>query len=391
VDLEILKHLAALAERHLEEVAVLGPTAVVKEFAAVIHQEMDFLLEGRNIESFSKNFKNTKHIRIPRVYWDYCTEKIITMEFIHGTRMHEFIRTRPAGYDFKLIARRGVDFLFRQVFEFGFFHADPHAGNIFILPDNVIAVLDFGMVGFVNEYLQERLGRALSAFANRDADGLVKVLHDLELVEDQLVTRDLHFDIEHLINYYHNISLAQLNMGTVIFELIDLVRRHHIRVPSQLVLLGKAVSTIEALGKELDPDIDIGETAEPYASKIMFDAVNPLKKAKEVTRFLTDANDLLRSFPDEIAVILKKLRTDKLKMKFEHTGLDPYIRDLDKTGNRLAASVIIAGFLIGSSLITYVDKGPTVFGIPVIGFIGYTLAGLLGLWVIIGIIRSGKL
>ncbi len=277
------------------------------------------------------------------------------------------------------------------MFEFGFFHADPHAGNIFILPGNVIAPLDFGLVGFVNEFLQERLGRALAAFVNRDAHGLIKVLHDLELVEDSLLTRDLYFDLEHLINYYHNISLAQLNLGTVIFELIDLVRKHHIRIPLDLILLGKAVATIEALGKELDPELDIGEAAQPYASKIMLAAVNPLKRAKDLTRFLSDANDLLRSFPDEIATILRKLRSDKLKIKFEHSGLDPYIKDIDKTGNRLASSVIIAGFLIGSSLITYVDKGPTVFGIPVIGFIGYTLAGLLGLWVIIGIIRSGKL
>jgi ubiquinone biosynthesis protein len=391
VDLEILSHLARLAERHIPELAALKPGAVVEEFAAHLHHELDFFKESRNIESFRKNFSNDPCVKIPRVYWDFCTEKLITMEYIRGIRIHDLIRTRPGGYDRRLIARRGVDLLFRQVFDFGFFHADPHAGNILIMRDNVIAPLDFGLVGFVNEFLQERLGRALAAFVNRDARGLIKVLHDLELVEENQLTRDLLFDVEHLINYYHNISLAQLNLGTVIFELIGLVRKHHIRIPLDLIFLGKAVATMEALGRELDPDIDIGEAARPYASKLMLAAVNPLKRAKDLSRFLNDANDMLRSFPEEVDSILKKLRSDRLKIQFEHSGLDPYIKDIDKTGNRLAASVIIAGFLIGSSLITYVDKGPTVLGIPVIGFVGYTLAGLLGLWVIIGIIRSGKL
>jgi ubiquinone biosynthesis protein len=391
VDLEILFHLAGLAERHISELELFNPKALVQEFAANVQHELDFLKEARNIECFRKNFQNDPAVHIPEVYWDYCTEKVITMEFIRGIKISELDRLKQTNCDLPLIARRGVDAVFKQIFRDGYFHGDPHAGNIFILPGNVIVPIDFGLVGFVSEYLRERLGRALAAFVNRDARALVKVLHDLELLEDGAATRDLHFDLEHLINYYHDIELSQLNLGTVILELIDLVRRHRIRIPADLVLLGKAVATMEALGKELDPTIDIGELARPYVSKLMLAAVDPLRAAKEAGRFVSDAHDLLRSFPDDVASILKKLRGDRLKLKFEHAGLDPYVKDLDKVGNRLSASVIIAAFLIGSSLITYVSKGPTILGIPIVGFIGYALAGLLGIWLIIGIIRSGRL
>ena len=391
VDLEILFHLAQLAERHVPELALFNPKAVVAEFAASIHHELDFLKEARNIEGFRKNFLNDPTVRIPSVYWDYCTEKVICMEFIRGIKISELEKLKQTDCDLPLIARRGVDLVFKQIFRDGFFHADPHAGNLFILPGNVIVPIDFGQVGFVSEFLRERLGRALAAFVNRDARALVKVLNDLELIEDGTVTRELNFDIEHLINYYHDISLAQLNLGTIILELIDLIRRHRIRIPADLILLGKAVATMEALGKELDPGIDIAEAAEPYVRKLVLSSIDPFKTAKEVGRFLSDAHDLFRTLPDDASAILKKMRGDRLKIKFEHSGLDPYVKDLDKVGNRLSASVIIAAFLIGSSLITYVSKGPTILGIPVIGFVGYTLAGLLGIWLIIGIIRSGRL
>jgi ubiquinone biosynthesis protein len=391
VDLEILHHLAQLAEKHVSDLAFLQPVAMVKEFASHIQHELDFFREARNIESFRKNFQGDPAVHIPEVFWDYCTEKVITMEFIRGIKISELDKLRQTDCDLPLIARRGMDVVFRQIFVHGFFHADPHAGNIFILPGNIIVPIDFGLVGFVSEFLRERLGRALAAFVRKDSRQLVKVLHDLALIEDGNTTRDLQVDLEHLVNYYHDLPLAQVNLGAVILELIDLIRRHHIRMPMDLVLLGKAVAIMEAIGKELDPRIDIGAVAAPYVGKLMVAAVDPFQKAKEAGQFVMDAGDFLRTFPDDLSFILKKIRNDRLKIKFEHSGLDPYIKDLDKVGNRLAASVVIAAFLIGSSLITYVNKGPTILGIPVIGFVGYVLAGLLGIWLVIGIIRSGRL
>jgi len=396
VDLEILRGLAELAERSLPDMALLNPSGTIKEFQVNLQAELDFHKEGRNIESFRKYFRDDPAIHIPEVYWEYCTEKVLTMEFIQGIKVSDRERLVREGADLPLIARRGLEIVFKQIFRYGFFHADPHAGNIFILPDDagtpaVIAPIDYGMVGFVNEFIQDRLGRALKCFAARDARGLVKVLGDLDLLDDGHVTRELAYDIEHLINYYYNVSLAQLNLGTVIMELIDIIRKHRIRVPCELVMLGKAISTAEALGKDLDPTIDIASIAEPYVTQLVLDEVNPMRKMKEAARFFSDANDLLRVLPDDIQTILRKIRTGKLTVKLEHEKLDTVIKDTDKSSNRLSFSVIIAAFLIGSSLITFTGRGPAILGVPVIGFIGYVLAGLLGIWLVIGIIRSGRL
>lgn len=391
LDLEILLYLAQLAERALPETAAFNPAGVVREFAITLHGELDFLKEARNIECFQKYFGADPHVHIPKLFWDNCSESLITMEYIDGIKISDRERLIKSGADLKLIARRGVDVFFRQIFEYGFFHADPHSGNIFILPGDVLAPIDFGMVGFVNDFHKEKLSRALRAFIQRDARLLVKVLKELELLEDHDVTRELTFDAEHLINYYYNISLAQLNLGTVIMELIDIIRKHHIRIPTELVLLGKSIGIIETVGKELDPSIDIAGVAAPYVQKLMMTEVDPIKRVKDSLRFFSDSDDLLRSLPEDLHTIVKKIRNDKLKVKFEHQNLDRFIRDIDKSSNRISFSVIIAAFVIGASLVTNFDKGPTLLGIPVLGFFGYVLAGIFGILFIIGVIRSGRL
>ncbi|RPJ08949.1 MAG: AarF/ABC1/UbiB kinase family protein, partial [Spirochaetaceae bacterium] len=231
VDLEVLATFADLAERYLPEVALFHPKDIISEFSANLVHELDFLREARNIESFHKYFAKDPEVFIPDIFRDFCTEKILVMDYIHGIKISELDILKSNGYNCKIIAQRGIDSFFKQVFVNGFFHADPHSGNIFILPGNIIAPVDFGIVGFVNDFMRQELGRALEAFVARDARRLVKVLRDLELVEDASVSRELYTDIEHLITYYHHMSLAQLSIGNVINDFIDIVRKHHVRIP----------------------------------------------------------------------------------------------------------------------------------------------------------------
>lgn len=390
-DLFILFELASIAEKYLPELRMLNPKGVIEEFAQSIQYELDFLKEGRNVEAFRKYFQNESSIYIMKVYWKLCTENVLTLEYIDGIKASNLDELRKNKIDFKLIAENGANAFFKQIFELGFFHADPHPGNIFILKDSVLALLDFGMIGYIDDFLQKELGKALIAFIDRDPDRLIKVLRELELIEDSKITRALYYDIKNLINYYYNISLSQLNLATVIFELIEIIRKHHIKIPVDLVLLAKAVSTVESLGKDLYPEFDIVSIAKPYVQKLLLARVNPFNRMKDAANLLQDSSMFIKNLPEELHFILSKIRKDKFKIKMEVSNLDYFVKEMDKSSNRLAFSIVIASVLMGSSLIINIDKGPFLFGMPVLGLAGFLAAGVLGLWLLIAIIRSGRL
>ncbi len=390
-DLSILFELAVIAEKYFPELKLLNPKGVIEEFALSIQYELDFLKEGRNVEAFRKCFKNETGIHIMKIYWKLCTENILTMEYIDGIKASDMEGLKRSNIDFKTIAVNGANIFLKQVFDLGFFHADPHPGNIFILKDNIIALIDFGIIGYIDDFLQKQLGKALVAFVERDPEGLIKVLRELELIEDSKITRALYYDLKNLINYYYNISLSQLNLATVIFELIEIIRKHHIKIPVDLVLLAKAISAVEALGKKLYPEFDIIEVAKPYVSKLMISRINPFNKMKDITDLFQDSSMLLKNLPEELHSILKKIRKDQLTVKIEHSNLDYFVKEMDKSSNRISFSIIIASVLVGSSLIINLDKGPYFFGIPLLGLVGYVTAGILGLWLLVGIIKSGRL
>ena len=390
-DLCILFELSVIAEKYFPDLKMLNPKGVIEEFALSIQYELDFFKEGRNVEAFRKYFQNDPGIHIMKIYWELCTENILTMEYIDGIKASNLEELKKNNIDLKAVAINGANTFLKQVFELGFFHADPHSGNIFILKDSVIALIDFGMIGYIDDFLQKELIKALIAFVDRDPDGLIKVLRNLELVEDSKITRALHYDIKNLINYYYNISLSQLNLATVIFELIEIIRKHNIKMPVDLVLLAKAVSTIETLGKSLYPEFDMIEVSKPFVGKLMMSRMNPFNRLKDVTNLFQDSSMLLKNLPEELNFILKKIRKNQLKVNIEHSNLDFFVKEMDKSSNRLSFSILIASILVGSSLIINVDKGPYFFGIPLLGLAGYITAGIFGLLLLIGIIKSGRL
>lgn len=390
-DLEILFYLAKLSENLFLDLKLINPTRLVKEFAFSIQAELDFYKEGRNIECFYQYFSNDKSFYIPHVYWEYSSDAILTMEFIKGIKVSETEKLKEAGLDLKLIARRGVDFFFRQFFEYGFFHADPHPANIFILPGNVIAPLDFGMIGFINDFWKEKLSHALKAFIQRDAQLFIHILEELDIITEETPQHELTYEIEQLINYYHHITLAQLNLGNLIMELIEIMRKYHLRLPKELVLLGKAITIVESIGRSLDPTIDIASLASPYIKKLMLNEFNPSKLIKLGSDFMADSLQLLKGFPRDLNFILRKLKHDRLKIQFEHQNLEHFIKDIDKSSNRLALSIMLAAFIIGAALISLVDRGPFVLGLPLLSFLGFGLATVVAIILVIGIFRSGRL
>jgi ubiquinone biosynthesis protein len=390
-DINILFDLAGLIERRIPESKLYNPIAIVQEFAKTIRRELDFIREGRNIERFRRNFADDGTVYVPDIYWELTTERVLTMEFIDGIKISELEKIESAGLDRKIIAINGAEAILKQVFEHGFFHADPHPGNIFVLPNNIIAPLDYGMMGSLDDELMEAAGNLLTAIVKKDVNKIIRVFNDICIMETELDVKGLKIDLTDILDRYYQVPLYQLDVGRIINELIEIIRKHRIMLPADLTLMAKALITEEGVGRTLDPDFDFIAIATPYVQKIMARKLDPRRNLKEFVSMLDDFSRLIKVLPADVREIISKIKRDNLNIKFEHRGLEYFITELDKASNRLSFSLIIAALIVGSSFIIQVDKGPFVFGFNFIGVSGYLIAAILGLWLVIAIIRSGKL
>ncbi|MBN1412008.1 MAG: hypothetical protein JW969_14265 [Spirochaetales bacterium] len=390
-DINILFDIARLLDKYFIDLRNYRPVAIVNEFANTIRNEMDFLKEARNMTLFRDFFKEDKTVYIPYVIKKLSTKKILVMEHIDGIRAYDMDKYAETGLDMKTVAENGARSVLRQVFEFGVFHADPHPGNFFILKGNIIAAVDFGIVGYVDDQMKRELVNAATAFMGRDASRLIRVFRDLNIIEDSVDTHRLQHDLGKLINYYYHIPLAELDITKLFFELTDIIRKYNIFIPSDFVLMVKALATVESFGRRLDPGFDIISLTKPYISNLMFKKFEPSKNIRELADATEEMGYYLKNFPTDLRHILKKLKTGDLKVKLDADRLDYIVSEMDKANNRLSSSVIIAAIVIGSSFIINIDKGPQLFGLPLFGLAGFLIAGLLGLWLVIAILRSGKL
>lgn len=390
-DLDILLKLATLAEKHIPSAKLYQPTRIVRDFSKNLQYELDFYHEGRNIDLFYNHFKEDETIYIPKVYWDLSSKKVLVMEYISGIKASDLEKIDSAELDRKTIANNGAKWILKQVFEYGFFHADPHPGNLFVLEGNKIAPIDFGMVGYIDNRMKEELSDALIAFTKRDTDKIIKILFNMQILDDLSDVSSLQHDLNDLVNYYYNIKLSQLDVGKVLMEIVGIIQNHHLTVPSDFVLMTKSLTSVEGLGKLLDPDFEFISIAKPYVKKIFLKRFAPNKEIRDLFDTVNDYRYLFKNIPFDLGYVLRKIKSGKFNIQFEHRGLDKLISELDRSSSRLSFSIIIAALLLASSLIIQLNKGPMFFGLPAIGLIGYSAAGILGVWLLIAILRSGKL
>ncbi|MRR07113.1 MAG: ubiquinone biosynthesis protein UbiB [Deltaproteobacteria bacterium] len=390
-DIEVLMGLAFLAERHFPENSSFDPVALVKEFARSIRHELELSREGRTIERITANFAGDPTLCFPRVYWERTSSGVLTLEFIHGIKVSDLAALDHAGLDKKLIARRGADAFIRQVLEHGFFHGDPHPGNVFILPGNVICLLDYGMMGRLDSSSREFFSDFLFSLISRNPDRIISLLLYSGDITDTLDSRALRRDLSDFINDFCELPFAEMSVGKVLGDLIELIAAYRIYFRPDFMMLAKALVTVEGMGRMLDPGFDMVEQMRPFVKKAAADRLSMSHIAQEVGGSLQSYYNLARTFPDDVKEILNRLNRNKLKIDLEHRGLEHFIRELDKTGNRLSSSLIIASLVVGSSLLMQTEKGPQLLGFPLFAFLGYTIAGLMGVWLLLGIFRSGRL
>ncbi len=390
-DLDILMGLAYLIERHIPASEIYDPVGLVKEFRRTIQREMDFAREGHTIDRFAANFAGDKTVHVPKVYWEQTGETVLTMEFVDGIKISDFARLTEAGYDLKIIARNGAESFLKQVLVHGFFHGDPHPGNFFILPENTICMLDYGMVGRLGENLKFQLVDLLVAVLQRDAESVIsQLLYSGELMDETNI-RHLKRDLNEFIDDYYEIPLQEFKVGKLLTEFVEILTLYRIKFPSDLMLLAKALVTVEGIGRQLDPDFDMISHLRPFMENLLRERVTPGNLSKEMLRTTKAYGSLLKNLPRDLKEFINRVNRNKFKIDLEHRGLEKLITDLDKSSNRISFSLLIAALIVGSSIIMQTSKGPLLFGFPALGFLGYSIAGILGLWLAIAILRSGRL
>jgi ubiquinone biosynthesis protein len=390
-DISALLALAGLAERHVPGSDLYDPVSIVREFARTIRREMDFTREGHTIEKFRDNFSRTPWMYFPRVHWEQSSRGILTMEYVPGTKVSDKEKLANKGLDGKLIARRGADSFLEMVLQHGFFHGDLHPGNVMILPDNVICLLDYGIVGRLDESLKTFLTDTLSAIVNRDMDEVVSLLLFAGDISDSLDIRALKRDLFNFIDGYYEIPLKEIEVGRMLMEFIEIITLYNIRIPVDLMLLAKSLVQIEGMGRALDPAFDMVEHLRPFMVKAIRKKFSPRRVSRDINQILLSYLNLARNIPRDLKEIINRVNRNKFKIDLEHRGLDKFTAEFDRSINRLSTSMILAAMIIGSSIIMHIDKGPKIMGLPVFAFMGYTVAGLVGLWLVYAIIRSGRM
>jgi len=356
---------------------------------------MDFTIEADNAVRLAENFKDSPSLYIPEIYMEYTGKSVLTMERLSGIRISEVAMLDVAGYDRRQLAKNGAEAFFKQGLEDGFFHADPHSGNMFVIPDGRIGLVDFGIVGRLSEEDMEIIADTFLALVNKDFDGLVQQYITMGFVTEDVdldkFRHDFKHDLVELIEPLYGKKIKQISLSDYIDRVTRLAIKHRLKFPADLILMNKAFLTIEGLGRELDPEFDFIEVAKPYTYRLMKKKYSPRRYSHRMRRKALDLADFFGNLPRQLRIILRKLVKDDIVVNMEIRGFERFIRDFDRSTNRISFSVIIAAIIIGSSVIIHSGRGRLAFGYPFLGLFGYVLAGLLGLWLVWGIIRSGRL
>jgi ubiquinone biosynthesis protein len=391
VDLEIMLHLATLAERHIEELAHHRPVKIVEEFARSIEKEMNYTLEATSMERVARSFLHDDTVYIPKVYRETTTTRILTTEFIDGVKVSLLDRLDDNGYDRKLITRRGADILLTQVFEHGFFHADPHPGNLFILPGNVICLLDFGMMGTVDRATRESFVELVDAVVRRDESRTTQVLLKLTLWDEEPDMRQLGKDVADFMGEHLYRTLKDIHVGKLLQNMLELAAAHRLRIPPEIFLMMKAISTVEGVGLDLDPDFDMIAYAEPFIKQVKLSRFSPKRLSSDAVSIVGQYMDFFQEFPKDLLEITRTIRQKKLTFMLELKNMEKMLHTHDQISNRVSFAIIIAALIIGSALIVISKTPPLFYDISLIGIIGFLAAAIMGLWLLVAIIKKGKL
>ena len=389
-DLALLQNLAVTASRRSELADRYDVVGLAQEFAQTLRAELDYVQEGRNAERFAANFAGDPDVHIPRVFWETTSARVLTLERIRGIKISDLAALDAAGIDRKALAERAARVVLKMVFEDGFFHADPHPGNFFIESGGRIGLIDFGMVGEVDERLQDRLANLLLAIAAEDADQLVDAMLGLGVARGRVDRVDLRRDLARLLARYAGRPLGELAVGALVSEALTVVRRHQLQLPPNLALLLKTVVMNEGMGARLDPSFTLGSVLAPYAEQLLWRRFAPDRLARRLGRSAVEAVRLGTELPAQLRRLLGELERGGMEIGVRPAELEPVLRRLERLVNRVVLGILTAAFIVGLAMLMAVYHPPgweqwsgALFAV------GFSLATALGVYLAWSILRSG--
>ena len=388
-DLRLLQRLAEIVENETDELERYRPNLLVRQFSASLRRELDFAAECRNAERISRDFAERDELVVPDIYWQWSGERLNVQSHLEGISGGDLEAVDAAGLDRQAIAGAGTRIILRMILENGFFHADPHPGNIKYLPDNRIGLMDFGMVGRLSEERRHEVAELLYGLVSRDPDLVATTLIDWSESKDT-VSDALRDDINEFIDHYHGVPLEKLDMGEMIGEITGVLRSHHLVLPADLVLMLKAFITMEGMGRSLDPGFDMASEAAPIIEEVLKAYYSPLNMARRMQQGLAESLKMLGSLPGDLSRLMRAIRRGRVEVHVDIQSLKEVGYRLDRAASRLTLGVVTAALIIGSAIVLNVQSDREAFGLPLFGLLGFIGAAMGGVWLLFSIWRSGR-
>ncbi len=399
-DIRLMYFLAARLEKAFEMGRLIGLGNLVREFESAIFKELDMFVEAGSIEKFSRNFQDSTELYIPKVYWELISRSVLVMENIQGIKMDQVEAIRAQGIDPKEIALIGLRSFSRQLMEFGFFHADPHPGNTIVMHDGRVALVDFGITGYLDEKTMHHIANIFLGYAEHDYDTVLEAMKGMGLIHDQVDLNAFEADLIDISERFYGRSLQTISVKDVYDQVMRLALKHHIRIPKNLLLLLKTFIQTEALGKILGSDAGLLEITRPYAKRLLQRGYDAQRLFRNLGKDARSLGGHARMMPKYLFEILKQTAAGKQKVELSHSGLQDLNKHLEKGSNRITVGLVISVSLVAAAMVLNTSQEFftfNFFGMGVIsittflGLLGYVIASVLGIWLIISIYRSGKL
>jgi ubiquinone biosynthesis protein len=388
-DLRILRHLTSLLELEMPEFRRYLPTQIIAQFGRSLHRELDFVREARNVDQFRTSFEGSETVVIPKVYWEWTRDSVCVQEELHGVIGVDHEQLEHAGLDPVVLADRGADAVLKMILEDGYFHADPHPGNVIFMTGNRLGMIDFGMVGRLTEHRRTEIVELLDALVRKDEQDMINILllwaGNVEVDEEKLAA-----DMSEMVYGYDNLRLKDIKLGPLLADITAITRDNRLTLPTDLTLLFKALISLEGLGHQLNPDFHLLDHMAPYVSSLVLERYQPSQIIARGRRELRHLLAALTGLPRGVTRLVRSMRRGGVKIDLDLKRLDHFGHQLDKASNRLTMGILTASLVIGSSIIMTVEGGPTLLGLPLFGLVGFLIAFANSIWLLFSIWRTNK-
>lgn len=383
-DLDILAALAELSEKHSSSVRLYQPGAVVRQFRRTLLRELDFTFERRNLEEFTRNFADDETVRFPRPYAEFSSRRVLTMERLNGILGNDHAALAASGVDLNEFAQRGATMYLQMIFRDAFYHADPHPGNLMLLPDGVVGVLDCGMVGRLDEALAEGVEEMLMAVVNQNSTDLGEIILRLGSAPPEAAREQLRADLTDFVADYVGQSIQDMDLSAALNSLLEIIQRYNIALPPPLSLLLRTLVELEGTAEQLSPEFSLAEVISPFYTTMLKRRLSVRRMLGRLQHAYRDWERLIQSLPRDLGDVLKRIREGTFSVHLDHRHIDPVI-------NRLVLGVVTAALILGSSLLWSMKAPPAIKGISVFGGAGYLLSMYLFFRLLRAIKKSGDI